>query len=153
MEKMTSITTKQLYLILIPSAVLIFSLSLETLLTVKDAAVFEEWLARADLNGKEQLSSQEAFETFVVAHLSSYVFKIIVPVALSIHSYLAYKKLQINTLFVLLWTVLVGGSFLFNLIEWDFESLFYYLNLGVHIVLIFSIVSLFQFTNFRREHH
>lgn len=115
---------------------------METLLIVKDRALFEEWFAVYEKTEGFTPVYEEAYNLYITASLSYFIFKIVIPAALAIHSYFAYVKLQINKLFIFIWSVLVLGGMAQVLVEWNYYSLFYYINLAGYFVLALTVISL-----------
>ncbi|WP_350342908.1 hypothetical protein PRVXT_002176 [Proteinivorax tanatarense] len=140
MKSLTKLPKKHLYYILISSSIIIFSTALETLMAVKDVNMFQQWMEAAyeGIN----ISTDEAFNAYISANLIYFMFKLVVPISISIHSYFAYYKLKINGLFIFIWSVLVSGSMAYVLFEWNFYSIFYYFNLAGYLVLLITLLSL-----------
>jgi len=112
---------------------------METMMRVKDIAMFESWMIVQPEIG---LTKEAGFDIYVTMQLSRYLQLVIVPMALGIHTYFAYMKIRINKLFVFMLTVLLGGGAAYIGFEKQFTSLFYYINLGVYMILIITVLSL-----------
>jgi len=115
---------------------------METLLRVKDLTLFNDWLEMYEISEGIKLGHDEAFNAYITGNLSYFLYKIIIPMVLSIHSYFAYVKLRINGLFIFIWLVLILGGMAQTLIEWNYYSVFYYINLAGYIVLTGTFLSL-----------
>jgi hypothetical protein len=139
--------TKKMYWILILCAVLIFAASVETMMRVKDSGLFDVWRSTLQGNDHLELAQNELFSVYVSIHLSLYLMKIIVPLALGVYTYFAYVKLGINKLFVFVWTVLVLGSAALTAVEVNLGSFFYYFNLIAYAILALTLLSLLEATD------
>ena len=135
MNAYTKLPSKSLYRMLTACVVIVISLSLQTMIQVKDVALYRIWAQNIGI-------SNESFSAYVTVHLIQFFIKMIVPVMFSVYAYFAYTHIRINYLFVFIWSVLLIGGFLFVLTEMNFSSVFYYLSLLGYAVLIFNVLSL-----------
>ena len=142
MKNFTKIPKKKLYIILITAGVLILALSLEMLIRVKDYTYFQEWLIDIRENQDAYLSKTDAFNAYLSMNLGYYFISLVVPVIFSLHCYFSYTRLQVNALFIFLWTVLLVGGLGYTFLEYNYYSPFYYVRLISYIVLIFTNLSL-----------
>jgi len=141
MEKMVNLPRKQMYIILIGLGILILSMSIETLMKVKDIALYDQWFMEFSVENTT-LTYENAFSVYVTGNLSVYMLRIIVPMALGIHTYFAYTKIRINGLFIFMWTVLLLGGIAYIAVTKEFGSLFYYFNIGMYVVMLLTVLSL-----------
>lgn len=128
-----------LYLILISCGIIISSVSLETMIIVKDVDLYNKWLS--EINEINSLNP-ELFNTYVSLNLIQFSLKVITPMALAIHSYFAFFYTRINKLFVFIWTALTVMSLGYTAFEMRFESVFYFISILSYIVLIYGITSI-----------
>lgn len=142
MNSYIKLPKRQLYLILLFSSLIIFSESLTVMIKVKDINLFKDYLINLGFTLESETLYQEHFSSYVAINLSYFFFNIIIPVALSIHSYVAFISIRISKLFVFVWTVLIFGGLAYTVIKFDFQSVFYYLNILCYILLIITILSL-----------
>ncbi len=134
----TKLPTQKFYILIIACSVIIFSASLDVMLRVKDAALFNQWIETNALVGDEtQLLSH-----YISIHLSVFFTKIIIPVLFGIYTYFAYTKLRINQLYVFMWTVLNFGGLAYTAIEMNLSSIFYYVSIIGYAVMLITILSL-----------
>lgn len=140
MNSGTQLPQKHTYIILITVSVLILSLSLDTLMRVKDLALYDLWYK--DMAKEIGYSFEDAFSIYVTANISAYFFNVVIPMAFGIHTYLAYRKIRINSLFVFIWVVLLIGGALYVVTTFALGSIFYYINIVGYVVLIITILSL-----------
>jgi hypothetical protein len=146
MNAITKIPKKQFYTIMIILGVLITSLSLETMMKVKDLTLYESWFASVETD----LSYNDAFSVYVTANLALYAFKVIVPMMFGLHTYLAFVKIRINKLYVFIWTVLLAGSLGYIIVSRSFDSVFYYINIVSCVLLIGAVLTLVSIIDERK---
>ena len=132
---------RKLYLILIFASLQIMSISLDTMIRVKDIYLFEEWLIVNEIAANSEYELNQFFNSYLIIGLASMFMKVIVPIALSIHSYFAYTRIRINRLFIFIWSVLLLGGLALELISLNFGSIFFYINSIAYIALIFTILN------------
>lgn len=136
MENSTKLPLKHLNIILILSAMIILSSSLEVLIRVKDSGLFETWKINALMAGYFTESNPPTFDDYVVGEMFRYFFRISIPIGFSLFSFYTYKKLRLNKLFIFVWAVLILGGMAYTFFELNFYSIFYY-------IVIVSFVGLF----------
>lgn len=148
MKGYTKLPKKQLYFILVSCAVIIFAASLETMMRVKDLTLFNQWYSDISMYYEElQYTQDQMFNAYVTANLSYFFLTIIVPVIYGIHAYYAYIKLRISGIFIFLWVILSVGALAYTVIEYNFNSLFYYVRIISYLVLIITTLSLTSAVN------
>lgn len=146
MDAITKLPKKQMNIIFVVLALLLTSMSLEAMMKVKDIALYDTWYNQM-VTSNMALSYEEAFNVYVTGNIAIYFLKVIVPMALGIHTYFAYTKIRINKLFVFMWTVLLLGSVAYIAVNKEFDSIFYYLNIGLHGILVITVLSLADVIN------
>ncbi|MBN2796508.1 MAG: hypothetical protein JXR88_13955 [Clostridia bacterium] len=146
MESTTKLPKLQLWIILIVASVLILFMSLDTLIKVKDITLYDTWYNEM-ITSENNLSYDDAFSVYVTGNTAVYFLRIIVPMALGIHTYFAYSKIRINKLFVFIWVVLLIGNTAYIAVTREYHSLLYYINLILHGVLIVTVLSLSDVIN------
>ncbi|QUH29626.1 hypothetical protein [Vallitalea guaymasensis] len=142
MKGYTKLPKKHLYIIILTLGFIIFLLSLEVMMKVKDINMFNNWLKDNKQYTIANLENADFFNTYISINLSLYFQRIIVPIGLGIHTYLAYVKLRINKLFVFIWTVLLIGSILYTVVGLKNLAVFSYMYIGLYIIVIFTVLSL-----------
>lgn len=142
MENNARLPLKQLNIILIASAAIIFSSSLEVLIRVKDSGLFEVWKENALLAGYFTQNMPPTFDDYVVGEMFRYMFRIIIPIGFSLFSYYTYRKLRLNRLFIFVWSVLLLGGMAYTFFELNFNSIFYYIVLIGFVVMLITVLSL-----------
>lgn len=140
MKGYTKFPKKHLYIILGTTGILIFILSLEVMMKVKDTSLFEYWVNSTDVGNV--VEKQNLFQTYLTVNLSMYFQKIIIPMGLGIHTYFAYTKLRVNKLYVFIWTVLLLGSLAYALIAFNGGALFSYIYMALHGILVVTVLAL-----------
>jgi len=138
----TKLPKKHLYIIILTLGFIIFLLSIEVMMKVKDINMFNNWLKDNKQYTIANLENADLFNTYISINLSLYFQRIIVPIGLGIHTYLAYVKLRINKLFVFIWTVLLIGSILYTVVGLKNLAVFSYMYIGLYIIVIFTVLSL-----------
>lgn len=147
MKSYVKLPKNKFYIILIFCSILIFSISLETMIKVKDVGLFKKWMISSKEIINETLSYEEYFNTYLIMNLSMLFLKSVIPMALSIHSYFSFTYIRINKLFVFIWTVLLLGGLSYNIVELNICSIFFYINIISYIILIINILSLGKVIN------
>ena len=142
MKKNYRIPGKKLYILLITISVLILALSLEVLMQVKDETLFIRWIEDIQAQENITVSEGEAFDTYVSGHILLYTLNLVIPLGFALHTFFAYKKGKINSLFIYLWMIMLMGGLIFTLISWNYQSLFYYIRIIAYIVLLGTTLSL-----------
>lgn len=133
---------KNLYIILISCAVIISASAIETMIIVKDIDLYNQWIAQIkDINTMD-IDSIELLNTYISLNLIQFLTKIIIPMALGIYSYFTFYYSKINRLFIFIWTVLVVGGFAYTFLDFRTASIFYYISILGHMVLIYGIISI-----------
>lgn len=147
MNTYTKFPKKNLYVITILCFLLVFFISIETTMRVKDIKLFENFLEENKTLIGQEISAEEMYNSYLLLNLSKFFFKIITPIFLSLHSYYTYKKLRMSPLFKLVWVVTLFGSFSYIVLELDFYSIFYYIDIIIYILLFISILTLRETSN------
>lgn len=140
MRGYTILPKKYFYLIFIPIGILIFIMSIEVIIKVKDRTLFDAWVLNNNF-GSNHTESQ-LFNIYMTGNLALYFQKIIIPIGLSLHTYFSYVKIRINKLFVLVWTILLAGSYAYVFFDADFTDIFIYIYTILYIFIIFIVLSL-----------
>lgn len=138
------IPKKKYYIILILTSIIILSISLESLIRVKDLSLFNDWVTSNEISISSDYEYRDAFNSYLVLVLITMFVKIVIPVALSIHSYFAYTRIGINKLFVFIWSVLLLGGLAYEIIGFNLSSIFFYISIIIYLALIITIFSLYS---------
>jgi len=144
MAKNYGITGKKLYILLLTIGILILVLSIEVLMEVKDRGLFLQWFEEVQSQESVRISEEEAFDTYVSGHILLYMLNLVIPLGFGVHTFFAYQKEKINSLFIYLWFIMLMGGMAFTLISWNFHSLFYYIRMSAYLVLIGTTLSLIR---------
>ena len=147
MDRYTKLPKKHLHIIAILCFLLVLFISIETIIRVKDIKLFENFLASNKNILEEGMSRDDLYSNYLLLNLSKFVFKLVAPLFLSIHSYFTYKYLRMSPLFIYLWIITLLGSLSYIVLERDFYSIFYYIDIFLYILLIISILSLKRVSN------
>ncbi|MBN2557747.1 MAG: hypothetical protein JXB33_03215 [Clostridia bacterium] len=141
MKENVRLPKKQFYIISVCLGLVIFFLSIEVMMKVKDVLLYNKWFLKASAEGLGA-SYEDAFGIYVSLNLGGFFLKTSIPMALGVYTYFAYVKMRINKLFVFIWTILLIGAAAFVAMEMNFASVFYYIELALYAVLIIVILSL-----------
>lgn len=136
------IPKKKYYIILVFTSIVIMSISLETMLKAKELSLFQEWINTNNISPISDYDYNQAFNSYLTLALSTMFMKIIIPAALSIHSFFAYTRIRINRLFIFIWSLLLLGGLGYEVVGFNLGSIFSYINVLVYISLIITIILL-----------
>lgn len=147
MNTYTKLPKKNFYIITIICLLLVLFISLETIIRVKDMQLFEDFLLQNNDLVIQGMTEDEVYSNYLILNLSKFFFKIVAPIFLSLHIYFTYKYLRMSKLFVFMWIITLLGSLSYIVLEAQFYSVFYYIDIFLYIVLIINILSLNKFLN------
>lgn len=111
------------------------------MMKAKDINLYNIWFNNAIKEGLI-INYDESFGVYVSTSLSDFFQKLAVPMALGVHTYFAYTKIRISKLFVFIWTVFLLGSAAYIAVEVNFNSIFYYIDIFVYVVVVITVLSL-----------
>ncbi len=119
--------------ILILSAIIITFQAVDVLMLAKDTAMFEEF---------KKLAENATVDDYIVFHLMNFFRGIIVPVILSIYTFLGREKLRIGKLYKVIFGGLILLTIINSFIGHHFKTILFYGTLAVEIILFFYIINL-----------
>ncbi|RBP46697.1 hypothetical protein [Garciella nitratireducens] len=134
------LSQKQLYFILILCSIMIFLNSMEAMVNIKDIDSYKEWKEKIEFLGNSQIENIDHKSLYLTIHMCYFFTKTLVPMTLGIYSYFAFKFIKINKIYVYIWIVLLIGNLAFTLFEFNFDSLFYYINIVCSLFLIIILL-------------
>ena len=113
------------YTIVTICSLIIMLTSLEILIKAKDAELFNMWLFSSNL-GEDLLTktTDELYSTYLNICMATFFIRAITPMAVAIHSYFTFTKLRVNKMFVIIWSVIIVGAFVFNILYRMYNRLF-----------------------------
>ena len=124
-------------------AFIILSTSLEAIIKAKDTTIFEMWLSNPKLNTTVLGTTiEEIYSTYISMCMSNFFVRVVTPIGAAIHSYLAFTNLRVNKLYVIIWSVLLIGSFEYSIIGESLYSVFFILSGIGYIALILIMIYL-----------
>lgn len=138
MHTQVKMPIKQLYIILIACALIILLSSIDVLVRVKDITLFEEWIKKHALNA----DTSELLNQYVGLNLSLFFMKIIIPVSFAIYSYVAYVKIKINMLYILIWSILNLGGLAYTAFDRQSINAIYYVIIVCYVLLVLTLLTL-----------
>ncbi|MBC7087425.1 MAG: hypothetical protein H5T96_02920 [Tissierellales bacterium] len=130
---MKHLSKKHFYILFIFCAAIILLSSMELMIIIKDGTFFNQWVISNDLT---QYPIEETFVEYLNANLISYALKIIFPVVLGLSAFLTLNKFYINKLLIYVFIFLELGGLTFTAITRNINSFFYFLILGMYVILI-----------------
>lgn len=110
--------------------------SLQVLMETKDKNLFDTWLK---LNYGNIEYDVFYFQEYVAINITTYYIKILSPLIILVTSYLTVKKFFITPFYLYMWVILSFGGLAYNLLGFNFHSVFFYFNILLYIVLIMYI--------------
>lgn len=152
MRKDKEFPAKTLNLLLLITGILILLHSVEVLMRVKDVDVYENWQKAVLASGVYPEGITPSFSDYVGTELFRYFFRIAIPMAFGLYTFLTAKKLGVSALYLFVWTVTLFGGMAYTFFELNFSSLFYYLIIAGYLVLIITLLSLTGDTQSKRNH-
>ena len=142
MNTYTKLPKKNLYIITTICFLLVLFISLETTIRVKDIKLFESFLRQNKSLIDQGMSQIDLYNSYLLLNLSKFFFKIVTPIFLSLHTYFTYRYIRMSPLYIYLWIVTLSGSLAYIVLEREFYSVFYYIDILLYILLILSILYL-----------
>lgn len=131
------------YIIVALCGIIITVTSLEVMIKAKDTGLFEIWLSNPRISeGLVGQSKDQMYSTYITLCLSTFFVRIIAPIGLAIHSYFTLTRLRINRLYVIVWSVLLIGSFLLTIIGEAYISIFIIISGICYLTLVFIMIYL-----------
>lgn len=144
MHKTINLEKGQYHIIILLAIISLLSISMDSLFKVKDYLLFESWYSE-NIGNLGGYSLEEGFNTYLNINLFSMILRGLVPVGLSINTYLAYIKTGINKAYIYMWLILLSLNLIFILIEFNRTSIFFYISSIGHLLLILYILRLNAF--------
>lgn len=114
------------YTIVIICSFIIMLTSLEMLIKAKDLKLFNMWLSSSNL-GKDLLvkTTDELYSTYLNVCIATFFIRVITPISVAIHSYFTFTRLRVNKMFVIIWFVIIIGTFILTFLGEQFYSIFF----------------------------
>lgn len=135
MEANQKLSTKHFYLIILACGIIILCEALQVMIRVRTPENYQQWLQEV---GEVAGSS---FQVYLAVQLSYFMGKIVTPMMLGLHTYIAFVKIRVGKLFVFIWVVLMLGSMAYTLVEWTMKSPFYWIKLISYILAVTTILN------------
>lgn len=124
--------------ILIVSGLIVLISSLEAFMMAKDRTLFEIFLENNEAIG--------SFSDYLNLVLLNYIFSIVIPLIITIYTYLTLDKYGLNfsTRSFLFYRIFFGGMILIQIVNmvlrFSLTSIFYYLNIVLYLILLILVV-------------
>lgn len=110
--------------------------SIQVLMETKDKNLFDAWLK---LNYGNIEYDGFYFQEYVAINITTYYIKILSPLIILLTSFLTVKKYNITPFYLYMWLILSFGGLAYNLIDFNFHSVFFYFNILLYMGLIMYI--------------
>lgn len=129
------------YIIVGICAAIIMCTSLDMILRTKDIDLFNMWLTNPNIINKfSGENTEQLYSTYIQMNLSTFIVRVVTPMAVAIHTYYTFTKLRVNKLYVVLWLLIIIGSFLVSSLGEPYYSIFFILSgigyLGLVLVML-----------------
>ncbi|MDD7463578.1 MAG: hypothetical protein SOW41_08395 [Anaerococcus sp.] len=138
MEEKRKAKDKWFMKILIVSGLIVLISSLEAFMMAKDRTLFEIFLENNEAIG--------SFSDYLNLVLLNYIFSIVIPLIITIYTYLTLDKYGLNfsTRSFLFYRIFFGGMILIQIVNmvlrFSLTSIFYYLNIVLYLILLILVV-------------
>lgn len=150
MVQNTEMPRRIFYLVVSLCAAIIVLNSFETMIRVKDSALFDIWVNNpsiaSQLVGK---TSEEMFSTYLSMCLSTYFIRVITPIGLGLHSYYALTRSGMSKMYVYLWSVMLIGTLLLSMLGGSLLSIFFILSCICYVALVGVMIYIKRIINYR----
>lgn len=129
------------YIIVGICSAIIMCTSLDMILRTKDIDLFNMWLTNPNIINKfSGENTEQLYSTYIQMNLSTFIVRVVTPMAVAIHTYYTFTKLRVNKLYVVLWLLIIIGSFLVSSLGEPYYSIFFILSgigyLGLVLVML-----------------
>lgn len=138
MEEKRKAKDKWFMKILIVSGLIVLISSLEAFMMAKDRTLFEIFIENNEAIG--------SFSDYLNLVLLNYIFSIVIPLIITIYTYLTLDKYGLNfsTRSFLFYRIFFGGMILIQIVNmvlrFSLTSIFYYLNIVLYLILLILVV-------------
>lgn len=126
----------EFYPILVLCGLIILIASIQVLMQTKDKELFHIWLR---LNYANAHYNKSLFQEYIAINITIYYIKIISPLIILLTSSLTIKKFPLTSFYLYMWIILSFGGLAYNLVGFNFNSVFFYFNIVLYIILIIYI--------------
>lgn len=131
------------YIIVAICAAIIMFTSLDMILRTKDLDLFNMWSLNPNIINKfSGESTEQLYSTYIQMNLSIFIIRVVTPMAVAIHTYYTFTKLRVNKLYVVLWLLILIGSFLMSSLGEPYYSIFFILSGIGYLGLVLVMLSL-----------
>lgn len=129
------------YIIVGICAAIIMFTSLDIIFRTKDIDLFNMWLSSPNIISKfSGETTEQLYSTYIQMNLSIFFVRVVTPMAVAIHTYYTFTKLRVNKLYVVLWLLILIGSFLLSSLGEAYYSIFFILSgvgyIGLLLVML-----------------
>lgn len=139
MKNRRALDRRGFYIITGICALLILFSSLEAVAKAKDIDTFTKW--HQGIYPEEQVTASN-FSLYLVGIMAEYFLKTAFPASIALTAYFTIDKSKALRTMVFIWIVTSSGGLLYQMLQVDFYSFFYYIGLVLYIMLIVKIYSI-----------
>lgn len=130
------------YIIIGICSAIIMLTSIDILLRAKDTGLFDMWLANTNFSQEFLMQTQEQlYGEYIQMNISLFMVRVIAPMGIAIHTYFTFVKLRVNKLYIVLWSLILIGTFMMTSLGEQFYSIFFVMSgigyLGLIITMIY----------------
>ncbi len=137
MLELVKLKKSTFYTLVISAAVIILSVSLDTLLRANSEVLYNGWLTE---NSYLTGSDEELYRVYLGSLMVDYFFRLIVPVVFGLQTYFAYVRSGVGIIFKAIWAVVLGGMLVVTLLNFDTASPVYYISCTAYVIIIVSLL-------------
>ena len=129
------------YLIVGICSAIIMLTSIDIILRAKDTELFNMWLSNTNSSQEFLMkTTEELFSEYLQMNISIFMVRVVTPMAIAIHTYFTFTKLRVNKLYVVLWSLILIGTFLLTSLGEQFYSIFFIMS-GICYFGLIAIMS------------
>lgn len=139
MPELIRIKKNIFYILIISVAVIILTISIDTLFNAKSVSSFQLWLNE---NNIDTVQEADYYQVYLGILMTEYFFKLIVPIIYGLQTYFAYVKSGVGIVYKAIWTVILGAMFVVTLLNFNIASFVNYITAIAYIVIIISILNI-----------
>lgn len=139
MKNRRALDRRGFYIIAGICALLILFSSLEAVTKVKDVNMFTKWHQEA-YPGEQVATSN--FSIYLVGSMVEYFLKTAFPASIALTAYFAIDKSKAFGAMTFVWLVISSGGIIYQILQHDFYSFFYYIGLFLYIILNVKLYSI-----------
>ncbi len=139
MLELIRIKKKLFYITMVSVALIILTISVDTLIKANNEVSFNIWQAE---NSLETLEEVEQYRVYLGILMVDYFFRLIVPMVYGLQTYFAYKKSGVGIIYKSIWSVILIAMLIVTILNFNTASLADYLTGISYIVIIITLLNI-----------